>query len=115
MGLEEYLVAAVLKGVVAQRLVRCLFPACRERDGVYWRTVGSEACGGTGYRGRTAIAELLMFDENLARLVVARAGTEELRASALAGGMIELKSDGIAKAKAGVTSLDEVLRVTGAG
>jgi general secretion pathway protein E len=115
MGLEDYLVAAVLKGVVAQRLVRSLCQHCRERDGEYWRAVGCEACAGTGYRGRSAIAELLVFDEALARLVVARAGVDELRGAALAGGMVELRSDGIAKAKAGVTSLDEVLRVTGVG
>jgi general secretion pathway protein E len=115
MGLEDYLVAAVLKGVIAQRLVRCLCPQCRDRDGEYWRAVGCEACAGIGYRGRTAIAELLAFDETMARLVIARAGIEELRAAALAGGMVDLKSDGLAKARAGMTSLDEVLRVTGAG
>ena len=115
MGLEDYLVAAVLKGVVAQRLVRCLCPQCRERDGDYWRAVGCDACAGTGYCGRTAIAELLVFDETLARLVVSRAGIDELRAAALADGMIDLKSDGLAKVAAGITSLDEVMRVIGAG
>lgn len=114
MGLEDYLVAAVLKGVVAQRLVRCLCRTCSERQGEHYRAVGCDACGGTGYRGRTAIAELLVFDENFARLVVARAGADELREAALAGGMIDLRSDGIAKAGAGITSLEEVLRVTGA-
>jgi general secretion pathway protein E len=115
MGLEDYLVAAVLKGVIAQRLVRCLCPACRERDGEFWSAAGCETCAGTGYHGRTAIAELLPFDETLARLVVARAGIDELRAAAAAGGMIDLQSDGLAKAKAGMTSLDEVNRVIGAG
>jgi general secretion pathway protein E len=115
MGLEEYLVAAVLKGAVAQRLVRSLCVECREPHGDYHRAVGCDVCAGTGYRGRTAIAELLTFDETFARLVIARAGAEELRAAALAGGMIDLRSDGLAKAEAGVTSLDEVLRVTGAG
>jgi len=115
MGLEDYLVAAVLKGVVAQRLVRCLCPACREKHGDTYRAAGCEACAGTGYRGRTAIAELLTFDDTFSRLVVARAGAEELRAAALAGGMVDLRSDGVAKAEAGITSLDEVLRVTGAG
>jgi general secretion pathway protein E len=116
MGLEDYLVAAVLKGVVAQRLVRCLCPACREPQGgaPYYRAVGCPDCGGTGYRGRTAIAEMLIFDEVLARLVVARAGPEALLEAAIAGGMVDLKGDGLAKAAAGITSLDEVLRVTGA-
>ncbi|HVH78165.1 MAG TPA: GspE/PulE family protein, partial [Stellaceae bacterium] len=66
MGLDDYLVAAVLKGVIAQRLVRCLCTACREKEGDVWRAVGCESCGGTGYRGRTAIAELLVFDETFA-------------------------------------------------
>jgi general secretion pathway protein E len=114
MGLEDYLVAAVLKGVVAQRLVRCLCPACRERRDGMWHPVGCEACAGIGYRGRTTIAELLVFDEAFARLVIQRAGTEELRAVALAGGMVELRDDGLAKAEAGITSRDEVMRVTGA-
>lgn len=115
MGLEDYLVAAVLKGIIAQRLVRRLCPECREPDGEYWRAVGCDACGATGYRGRTAIAELLAFDERFARLVVAQAGVEELREAALAGGMVDLKSDGLAKARAGITSADEVVRVIGAG
>jgi general secretion pathway protein E len=114
MGLEDYLVAAVLKGVIAQRLVRCLCTACRERQGDTWRAAGCDACGGTGYRGRTAIAELLVFDDVFARLVVARAGADELAAAALAGGMVDLRSDGLAKVAAGITSLDEVLRATGA-
>jgi general secretion pathway protein E len=120
MGLEDYLVAAVLKGVVAQRLVRCLCAACREPyaatdGGTYFRAPGCDDCAGTGYQGRTAIAEMLVFDETLGRLVVAHAGAEELFDAARAGGMIDLRSDGFAKAAAGVTSIDEVLRVTGAG
>jgi len=115
MGLEDYLVAAVLKGIVAQRLVRCLCQYCREKQGDAWRAIGCDACAGIGYRGRTAIAELLAFDETFARLVVARAGAEELREAALAGGMIDLKADGLAKAAVGITSVDEVLRVTGVG
>jgi general secretion pathway protein E len=115
MGLEDYLVAAVLKGIVAQRLVRCLCSSCRERRDGAWQAVGCEACAGTGYRGRTAIAELLVFDQSFARLVIARAGAEELRTAALAGGMIALHADGLAKAETGATSRDEVLRVIGTG
>jgi general secretion pathway protein E len=131
MGLEEYLIAAVLKGVLAQRLVRCLCPACRQpyrpdpellerlrlagRDLTFYRPGGCEACGGSGYRGRTAIAELLVFDEALSRCVVAGADAAALVAAARAGGLVDLHGDGLAKAAAGITSLDEVLRVTGAG
>ena len=132
MGLEDYLVAAVLKGVLAQRLVRCLCPACREKQMPppavldrpqfaalcghqrgFYRPVGCEACGGTGYRGRTAIAELLVFDPAFAQCVVSRSDGATLLARARAGGMVELHSDGLSKAAAGITSLDEVLRVTG--
>jgi general secretion pathway protein E len=134
MGLEEYLIAAVLKGVLAQRLVRCLCPACRQPyrpepellrhprlagmaagELTLHRPVGCESCGGTGYRGRTAIAELLLFDERLNRCVVGGADAGTLLAEARAGGLVDLHSDGLAKAAAGITSLDEVLRATGAG
>jgi len=134
MGLEGYLIAAVLKGVMAQRLVRCLCPACREpyraepellrqprlaalADGelTLYRPRGCNACGGTGYRGRTAIAELLLFDERVSRCVIAGADAGALFAEAHAGGFLDLHSDGLAKATAGITSLEEVLRVTGAG
>jgi general secretion pathway protein E len=131
MGLEDYLVAAVLKGVMAQRLVRRLCPACREpytpepgmldrpefaalACATLYRAAGCGACAGTGYRGRTAIAELLVFDDRLARLVVARADAATLLAETRAGGVLDLRSDGIAKAAAGITSLDEVFRVAGA-
>jgi general secretion pathway protein E len=134
MGLEDYLVAAVLKGVLAQRLVRSLCRACRQpqspelalieypqlkslasagNDPTLFQPGGCAACGGTGYRGRTAIAELLVFDEKLSRCVVSRADAATLIAEARAGGMVDLHSDGLAKAAAGITSLDEVMRVTG--
>jgi general secretion pathway protein E len=132
MGLEDYLLAAVLRGVVAQRLVRCLCPACRQpyepgkqleaqvaplaagRVTLY-RPLGCERCGDTGYSGRTAIAELLVFDERLRQCVVARADAAALALAVRAGGMIDMRSDGLAKAAAGITSVEEVLRVTGAG
>ena len=132
MGLEDYLVAAVLKGVLAQRLVRCLCRACRQPqrpelalleykqlaafagdDLMLYTPGGCAACGGTGYHGRTAIAELLVFDEQLSRCVVSQTGAATLLAEARAGGMVDLHSDGLGKAAAGITSLDEVLRVTG--
>ncbi|MBV9826750.1 MAG: type II/IV secretion system protein [Alphaproteobacteria bacterium] len=133
MGLESYLVAAVLKGVLAQRLVRCLCADCREpiawSDAVaelphlsemsfeapdFHRAVGCDACGGTGYRGRIAIGELLVFDEAISRAVVAQADAATLMAAARAGGLVDLHTDGLDKAAAGITSLDEVARVTGA-
>jgi general secretion pathway protein E len=133
MGLEDYLLASVLRGVLAQRLVRCLCRLCREayvparvmieRFGLaelaggppqLHRPVGCPACNGTGYRGRTAIAELLVIDERLQPLILGRADTPALMAAARALGMVELQQDGLRKALAGITSLEEVLRVTGA-
>ncbi len=133
MGLEDYLLASVLKGVVAQRLVRTLCRACRapfeparelwERSGLgvlapdgatLYRAAGCAACGDTGYRGRTAIAEFLAIDERIYPLILARADPQALAREARAAGMVDLRTDGLAKALAGTTSLEEVLRVTGA-
>jgi len=132
MGLEDYLLASVLRGVVAQRLVRCLCRACREpytappalvvQSGLavqgddaitLHRAVGCAQCSGTGYRGRTAIAELLVIDDRLRQLILARGEPQALLATARAAGMVELRQDGLAKAVAGITSLEEVMRVTG--
>jgi general secretion pathway protein E len=131
MGLEDYLVAAVLKGVLAQRLVRRLCAACRQpyrpdtkllahpelsplTEATVYRAAGCAACAGTGYRGRVAIAELLIFDEDMGRLVIAGADAGALTQAAHERGMTDLRQDGITKVAAGITSLDEVLRVTGA-
>jgi general secretion pathway protein E len=130
MGLEEYLLASVLRGVLAQRLVRKLCPSCREpyepwpeliqRGGLgetarLFRSRGCEHCGGTGYHGRTVIAELMPVDERLARLILSRADAKTVRAAAVEAGMTEMRSDALAKAREGVTSLDEVMRVAGGG
>ncbi len=125
MGLEDYLIAAVLRGVVAQRLVRTLCRACREPceppahlaalvgGASLYRAVGCAHCNGTGYRGRTAIAELLTIDERLHPLIVGRADVPALTAAARAAGMVGLRQDGIDKAIAGITTIEEVLRVAG--
>jgi general secretion pathway protein E len=133
MGLEPYLLTSVLRGVVGQRLVRTLCQACREPytplpelvgrlrlaalapDGVppLYRARGCTACGGTGYHGRTVIAELLVPDERLHRAVLGGADAPALGAAALAGGMVDMHTDGLSKVLAGATSLDEVLRVAG--
>ena len=135
MGLEPYLLTSVVRGVLGQRLVRTLCMQCREsytplpelaaRTGLdalattgalppIYRAVGCPACGDTGYHGRTVIAELLVFDERLHRVVLGAPDASALRAAATAAGMVDLRTDGLRKVLAGVTSLDEVLRVTGA-
>ncbi|MBV8168343.1 MAG: type II/IV secretion system protein, partial [Alphaproteobacteria bacterium] len=132
MGLEPYLLTSVLRGVLGQRLVRTLCTACREpyapapelteRLGLdklaagtptLHRAVGCATCGGTGYHGRTVIAELLLPDDRLNRAVLGAIDAPSLRAAAAASGMTDLRTDGLKKALAGITSLEEVLRVTG--
>jgi type II secretory ATPase GspE/PulE/Tfp pilus assembly ATPase PilB-like protein len=104
MGIEPYLVAATVAGIVAQRLVRvvcerCAGPRCNQ-------------CSGTGYHGRTGIYELFTLDEATRRLVSERASLDALRAAARSREMATLREDGMAKVAAGVTTVEEVLRVT---
>ena len=131
MGVEPFLITSTLNAVLAQRLVRRLCPQCREAFaptprmlealGVdepvgglerLFRPTGCQACGHTGYRGRIAVLELLVVDEETERLVLARAESREIQAAA---GLRTMLEDGLAKAMAGLTTLDEVLRATREG
>ena len=129
MGVEDYLVTATMNGVLAQRLVRKLCQHCREPydalpelirqlrlpgEGplTLYRPRGCEQCRGGGYLGRVAITELLAFSDEIRRLVLSRAEAQEIHRAGLAAGMRSMYDDGILKALAGVTSLEEVLRVT---
>ncbi len=105
MGIEPYLVGATVQAIVAQRLVRLLCDRCRG--------AGCPACAGTGYRGRTGIYELLAVSERFRELASRRAPLAELRAQALLEGMIPLRAAGLAIAREGLTTIAEVLRVTG--
>jgi general secretion pathway protein E len=113
MGVEPYLLASSLLGVLAQRLVRCLCPACREPHGEYYRAVGCDACAGSGYRGRTGIYELLLVDDALRRLIHDRAGEATLRDEGMRAGTRPLIADGGRWIADGTTSLAELLRVAG--
>jgi general secretion pathway protein E len=104
MGAEPYLIASSVIGVLAQRLLRRLCAACGGR--------GCDPCRQTGFRGRTGIHELLVLDDPARALVMARADAGALRRRAVGAGMTSLRDDGFAKARAGVTSEAEVLRVT---
>ncbi len=114
MGIEPFLLSSSLLGVVAQRLVRKLCESCRAPDPVAggWRAVGCPACDGTGYRGRTGVHELLVIDDTLRALIHRGAGENELRAAAAAAGMVSMRDDGRRWVDAGITSADEVARVT---
>jgi len=129
MGCEPYLVSSVLSGVLAQRLVRRVCQACRAPDhpdpatllalgvtdvaGVeLFHGKGCNDCRGTGYRGRTGIYELFRITEEARSLVVRKAPAGEIRRLAVAQGMVTLREDAWAKACAGLTTVEEILRVT---
>jgi type IV pilus assembly protein PilB len=116
LGVEPSLVAGSLNCVVAQRLARRLCAECRAadeptNDGQFYRAVGCRACGGTGYRGRVALREVLPVQGGIRALVERSA--EEIFAAAVRHGMTTMRDDGMRLALAGVTSFDEVRRVTG--
>jgi general secretion pathway protein E len=130
MGIEDYLVSSTVSAVMAQRLVRSLCPDCRKPAPVpealqqtvearaarnlasnLFEAAGCPSCRGTGYRGRTVIAELMIVDEKVRRAVLSRAEASEVRATAVASGMETLFANGLRRAFDGVTSYDEVLRV----
>ena len=114
MGVERYVIAAGVSGVIAQRLARKLCLYCREPYELDGRTVfrahGCRWCSG-GHHGRTGIFQLLTMDESLRALVVDGAPHDAIVAAAAAGGMQALWSDGLAKVEAGVISVDELHRV----
>ena len=127
MGIEPFLLASTLSGVLAQRLVRKLCAACKaphelvgdERSlfggtipARVYKPVGCAACNFTGYKGRTGIYELLVADDELRRLVHTGADERGLREHAVRHGMKRLREDGLRWVADGTTSLDEVLRVT---
>jgi general secretion pathway protein E len=127
MGVEPYLAASSLMGVLAQRLVRTICPHCREEYGPektetsyfekplpekLFRGSGCDKCNHTGYLGRIAVFELLVADDEFRQLVSDRAPAHQLKAYLQEKGMKSLRSDGFSKAREGVTSLEEVLRVS---
>ncbi|WP_372807159.1 GspE/PulE family protein [Pontiella sp.] len=132
MGIEPFLVASSVEGIVAQRLVRGLCKACRqpvkldldflrehsfpidrlETEGPIYEAVGCDECRGNGYRGRTGIFEILPVTDEVRPLVIAHASANEIKQAALGQGMKTLREDGWDKVLAGVTTIDEILRVT---
>jgi general secretion pathway protein E len=104
MGVEPFLLSSSLLGVLAQRLVRKRCTACHG--------AGCAACGQTGYAGRTGIFELLVATDEVRAQIHHRAAEAELRATALAQGMVLMRNDGQRLVDAGITSAEELLRVT---
>jgi len=130
MGIEPFLIASSVVCVVAQRLLRKICPDCKEvytptpqeisvynhyssshERPVFYRGRGCRGCKETGYRGRTAIHEVLALTSELRSLVVRSSPIEEIRSSALRGGMVTLQEEGVRLVTEGVTSIGEVIRV----
>ena len=103
MGVEPYLLAATLSGVMSQRLVRRVCSDCRGE--------GCELCRGTGYRGRLALHEILPVDERLRSMIINFSSLDEIRQAALSSGLVTLLDDGNKKVAEGLTTLDELQRV----
>jgi general secretion pathway protein E len=130
MGIEDYLVTSTVTGVLAQRLVRKLCEECRESyrplpelvahlrisvnsgEPVLYRARGCERCAGIGYRGRIAVLELLVVTDAIRQLILRRATIQEIHRAAAAEGMRSMYEDGLRKALLGLTSIEEILRVT---
>ena len=130
LGVPRYLVASLVEGVVAQRLVRTICQKCKEEatpsqaalmmlkiqpetlaNVRFYAGKGCVQCGGTGYWGRVAIMEILDPTARMRELIASEASEQNLRLAALAAKMISLGENGLNKAKAGITTLDELLRV----
>lgn len=133
MGVEPFLTASSLIGVIAQRLVRVLCPKCRklytltreevmriipdfpldhEEDSVdLYKAVGCLSCNNTGYKGRIGVYEFLQVSEGIQKLIINRASTHEIRDLAIKEGMRTMRQDCLLKVRQGITSVEELLRV----
>jgi general secretion pathway protein E len=113
MGVEPFLLSSSLLGVLAQRLVRKLCPACkREDDRGRWHPVGCAECAMSGYKGRTGVYELMVADDKVRALIHGRAAESQLFVAAEAAGLRSMREDGQRLVEEGVTSPEEVMRVT---
>jgi len=113
MGVEPFLLSSSLLGVLAQRLVRKLCEYCKREDEHHrWHPVGCEHCVSSGYKGRTGVYELLVVDETIQGLIHGRAAENDITKAAVANGMRSMREDGERLVTEGVTSLEEVVRVT---
>jgi general secretion pathway protein E len=132
MNIEPFLLASTVRAIIAQRLVRVLCTHCRiavppeeafnaaladsslglPPPATVFAKQGCDACNGTGYNGRVGIFEMMPMSDQLRRLTVARASASEINQIARTNGMITMQEDGLAKVITGITTFDEVRRVT---
>lgn len=134
MGIEPFLVASSVIGIIAQRLVRRLCPDCKEpyepshevseklgliqrdhKPTVLFRPKGCPACGNTGFKGRLALQEVLFLNHCIKDLVIGKATADMIEAAAVKEGMTLLRDDGVRKVQLGLTSIEEVMRVVFVG
>ena len=113
MGVEPFLLSSSLLGVLAQRLVRKLCPHCKKRDERgRWHPVGCAECGMSGYKGRTGVYELMVADDKVRALIHSRAAESQLFVAAESAGLRSMREDGERLVELGITSAEEVMRVT---
>jgi type IV pilus assembly protein PilB len=134
MGIEPFNVASAVNLITAQRLVRRICNNCKEeaeypeeylkvggiseddiRNTTFYRGKGCDQCGGSGYRGRQGLYEVMAMSPTLRRMILQGASTAELQAQAVAEGMLTLRADGMLKVRKGITTLEEVIKETAAG
>ncbi|MEK6707119.1 MAG: ATPase, T2SS/T4P/T4SS family, partial [Bdellovibrionota bacterium] len=130
MGVEPFLVASSLLGIVAQRLIRKVCEKCRapskltefqmqelgvthlpEKTAVY-NAKGCPTCSQSGYSGRTVVHELMIVDDQIRSLIVRNSDSGTIKKAAIEGGMITLREDGVSKVLQGITTVDELMRAT---
>jgi type II secretory ATPase GspE/PulE/Tfp pilus assembly ATPase PilB-like protein len=130
IGVEAYLISASVNAVLAQRLVRRICPECKQEvseptsseaeflklnhkeDTKLYRGAGCDNCRNTGYKGRVGLYELLILDDDIRDMVTRNPAVTELRRYAREHGMVTLREDGLVKASHGLTTVEEVMRVT---
>jgi general secretion pathway protein E len=132
MGVDDYLITSTVNGILAQRLVRRLCPNCKEphatlpemakdigfsqlgldAEVVLYKAVGCKDCAGTGYRGRLCLTEILVMNDDIRRCIMQHANAAEIKDVAIQHGMETMYKNGLRKVMSGVTTLEEVIRVT---
>jgi general secretion pathway protein E len=131
MGVEPFLVASSLLGIIAQRLIRRVCTKCREESvptdfelqelgvtraqvqgGRFYKAVGCPTCSNSGYQGRTVVHELMLIDDDIRQLIITASDSGTIKKKAVEAGMRTLREDGISKVIQGITTIEELLRAT---
>jgi general secretion pathway protein E len=132
MGIEPFLVTSSVNAIVAQRLTRKICTVCRQqyfpesesllevglsqdmlgREGYLWRGAGCKECIGTGYKGRTGIYEILLMSDTIKSTILKTSDSNLIKKQAISEGLHTLREDGARKVEEGLTTIEEVLRVT---